>query len=485
MNVNNQASQIKNEILVKLIKSFKTDDFQKNTHLIPFEMRPAGFVVPYRCCIYKEREIIRNRIIAGLGFPIDSYKEEEFLMDYAQKSLERTQPDKEVLTLIESACQGCVPNRIYVTDLCQGCVARPCMENCNFGAIQIINGRAQIDSSKCVNCGKCIKVCPYHAIVKLTVPCENACPVDAISKKENGIAKIDFEKCITCGKCVRACPFGAIHEKSQLIDVLKHIKDGKKVVAMLAPSVAGQIKYSIYKLKTALQQCGFTDVFEVAKGADTTTVNEAQELDERIHDNAPFMTTSCCAGYNNLVDKHIQEMDKFRSHTKTPLYYTAQYCKELEPEFITLFFSSCVAKNSEAQNNPNIDYVLNFEEMKSLFEAYEIDFDSIDETQYNTEASYEGRAYGILGGVSDAVMSACNCEFEISPHIINGITKESIKELKKYATTQKCDSGNLIEVMCCENGCVGGNDCTVQARIATTQVKKMKEFSKSIVEKTD
>ena len=69
----------------------------------------------------------------------------------------------------------------------------------------------------------------------------------------------------SCGKCIMACPFGAIHEKSQIIDVLSRIKEGKNVVAMMAPAIAGQFPYPVEKVRTALLKIGFKDVLEVAQ----------------------------------------------------------------------------------------------------------------------------------------------------------------------------------------------------------------------------
>ena len=296
MNNSGQEIQIKKEILKRLVEAFYTDDFEENTRLIPHDMRPKGAEVPYRCCIHKERAIIKDRIIAGLGFRIEDDDERTSLVTYAKNALERTKHDSANLTVLQDACKGCVPNQIYVTDLCQGCVARACQKNCKFDAIEVKNGRFEINASKCKKCGKCISACPYNAIVKITVPCESACPVCAISKDETGFACIDFERCVSCGKCIMACPFGAVHEKSQIIDVLKSINSNKRIIAMFAPSIAGQFDGNIYQLKTALLKIGFDDVYEVANGADITTENEAKEFIERMNRGDKFMTTSCCAG---------------------------------------------------------------------------------------------------------------------------------------------------------------------------------------------
>lgn len=480
INTPKQTSHLKREILVRLIKSFMSDNFEENTRMIPYDMRPKGHEVPYRCCIYKERAILRDRTIAGLGHSIEETEDYELLSDLAHKALDRKEPDEHPLTVLTTACKGCVPARIYVTDLCQGCVARPCVNTCKFGAISIQNGKSVIDPAKCKNCGMCAQVCPYQAIQKIIVPCENACPVGAITKGDDGHAQIDFSKCISCGKCVSACPFGAVHEKSQIIDVLKSIKEGKKVIAMLAPAMMGQLPCTPAQLKEAILKLGFSDVYEVAQGADVTTKTEAAEFVERLDEGAEFMTTSCCAGYNELVDKHIPEMKPFRSDTKTPMYYTAEIVKKENPDAVTVFFSPCVAKRREALQNPNVDYVLNYEEVGAWFVAMNIQVSECDESEFKTEASAEARNYCVTGGVAKAVQTLLPEEIPAHPVVIDGLTKQSIRDLKKYAKNGMCDLGNLIEVMACQGGCLGGNATVNAFKPALKQVTNYVNASESL-----
>lgn len=482
MNTNTpkQTSHLKREILVRLIKSFLSDNFEENTRLIPYDMRPKGSDVPYRCCIYKERAILRDRTIAGLGYAIEEAEDSTPLSEIAKNALDRTQPEDHPLTVLTTACKGCVPSRVYVTDLCQGCVARPCESTCKFGAITVKNGKSVIDPAKCKNCGMCVQVCPYQAIQKIIVPCENACPVGAIAKDEEGHAKIDFDKCISCGKCASACPFGAVHEKSQIIDVLKEIKAGKKVIAMIAPAMVGQLPCTPKQLKTAIQKLGFADVYEVAQGADVTTKNEAKEFVERLENGAEFMTTSCCAGYNELVDKHIPEMKPFRSDTKTPMYYTAEIVKKEHPDAITVFFSPCVAKKREALNDSHVDYVLNYEEIGAWMVALNIQVAECDESEFAAESSAEGRNFCVTGGVAKAVQALLPEEIPAHPVVIDGLTKQSVRDLKKYAKNGVCDLGNLIEIMACTGGCLGGNSTVNAFKPALKQVTGYVNESKSI-----
>ena len=486
---NNQSIYIKKEVMVRLIEAYLSNDFPENTRLIPYDVRPTGAEVPYRCCIYKERAILKTRIIANLGFPLEDDDERVNLTTYAKEAEARTEISDKHLTVLRSACKGCTSNAIYVTDICQGCVARPCVDTCKFGAISVVDGRAHIDKEKCKKCQMCINTCPYHAIVKLSVPCEDRCPVGAIKKDESGLASIDFQKCISCGRCISACPFGAVHEKSQIIDILKAMKKGKKVVAMIAPSIAGQFRGNLYQLKSAIIKSGFADVFEVAKGADKTARNEAREFEERMGEASAFwdaihpivspndstgdkfMTTSCCAGYIQLVNQHLPEIKPYVSDTHTPLYYTSEYVKSIMPDSVTVFIGPCVAKRVEGFENPNVDYVMSFEELGALFMAKKIEVSECEELKYNEESSKQARKFGLSGGVANAVQKALPEGSVVKSYVINGLDKESIKKLRKFAKQCECDDGsNLVEVMCCEGGCIAGNGTINNTKTASKQI---------------
>lgn len=472
MNNKNHATHLKREVLIRLIQSFFSEDFTEKVNKIPFEMRPKNSEVPYRCCIYKERAILRARTIASLGGSIREDDEVKPLSSYAQDAVDRVELPKKALTIVDTACHACKPSKVFVTDLCQGCVARPCVSSCNFGAISIVNGKSVVDEEKCVKCGMCIKACPYQAIVKSIVPCENACPVGAIQKKEDGVAQIDFDKCISCGACVSTCPFGAVAEKSQIIDILKQIKVGKKVVAMVAPSVVGQMPASINQIATALVKAGFSTVYEVAQGADITTKHEAEDFKERMEQGDEFMTTSCCAAYNELVEKHVPELEPFVSETLTPLAYTAQIAKEDYPECISVFVGPCVAKRKEGHKDDNVDFVMSFEEMGALFVAKHIEVADCDDYEFPAESSTQGRGFANTAGVSGAVNSILDDDSKAKPVLVDGLDKKAIRDLKTYAKNGKCPLGNMIEVMACCGGCVGGSSVLNEKKVSSKKVKQ-------------
>ena len=478
----NNANLMRTKILIKLAESYLENKFD-NADRIPLNLRPKDGEVS-RCCVYKDRAVLKYRCMAGLGHcPEEETDELTSLKEYGKQALERTQAPKNKLSVIDIACSACIKSQYVITEVCRGCFAQPCRLNCPKQAISIVNGRAHIDPDLCVNCGKCYEVCPYHSVVKIPVPCEEACPVGAITKDEFGKEHIDTEKCISCGKCLASCPFGAIVERSQMIDVMREIKEtNKKVIAMLAPAVAGQFPGSLNNLAGALKKFGFAETIEVAVGADITTQKEAAEFIERMEKGQKMMTTSCCPAYFRAAQIHIPEIKPFVSDTKTPMYYTAELMKKEQPDCITVFVGPCLAKRAEAESDPNVNYVLTFEELGAMLVASGINVDECEEIPFGKISHAQGRLFPISGGVAGAVADMVKDKVEFKPEKIDGLSKENIKLLKRYAT-KGCEN-NMLEVMCCEGGCVSGPGCIALSKKAARAVDSYSKEGKQLTPET-
>ena len=184
--VTNDATilKVKHDLLYRIAKLAFEGNYEEKKDQIPYQMIP-GPQAQFRCCIYKEREVLRQRIRLAEGKnPIES-------------------DSTNVVQIIPAACEGCPITRYVVTDNCQKCMGKACQNSCSFGAITIGKNRAYIDRDLCRECGKCAQACPYNAIADLVRPCRKSCPVDAIiMDEETGIAVIDESKCIQCGACV-------------------------------------------------------------------------------------------------------------------------------------------------------------------------------------------------------------------------------------------------------------------------------------------
>jgi iron only hydrogenase large subunit-like protein len=274
-----------------------------------------------------------------------------------------------------------------------------------------------------------------------------------------------------------ACPFGAILERSQIIDILRTLKENKKVVAMVAPSVIGQFPGHLSQIAEALRKSGFSVMEEVAFGAEMTTEHEAKEFFERMEQGDHIMTSSCCPAYVETAKRHVKELLPYVSDTPSPMRYTAAEVKKKDPDCVTVFIGPCVAKRKEAQTDENIDYVMTFEELGALFAAMEIDVASLAGIPLEREVEGYARGFATSCGVTSAMLkeAAKNKEADTvsdnDTKFIDGLNRKAVKQLKLYANGKL--PGKFLEVMACVGGCVGG-PCTLgDVRIATKAVRKL------------
>lgn len=479
----NKLVQLEQEIYERLIRLFDQGQLVEKIDSVPIEMRPKGYDHTCRCCIYRDRALIRARVLACLGFRVEDEDETRTLANYAQEALEKSvqKHQNPVLTVISEACNHCTKQQYLVTDACQNCVAKPCAHNCPKHAIShpANLGRAVIDSDKCIRCGKCVQVCPFHAIIDIPIPCVKACPVGAITPQPDGSKTFDWSKCIQCGGCQRSCPFGSVMQRSMMFDVLRSLKYGKKVVALLAPAVAGDFgSASLDAIVNTVKKLGFHDVLEVSLGADQTAMAEAHEFQERMAAYAdhkpksmPFMTTSCCPAHMACIKKHIPELEDAVSDTPTPMHFTAVMAKEKYPDCLTVFIGPCTAKLAESIGDPFVDFAMSFMETVSLLRARGLEL-AEPEKPLGLQGKLEGRGFPLCGGVAQAVANFFKPSDKVplvKPVLIDGLSPAAVKRLRSFA--KKPAPGNLIEVMACEGGCVAGPGTTVPQNIASVRAK--------------
>ncbi|MBS6954442.1 MAG: 4Fe-4S dicluster domain-containing protein [Enterocloster asparagiformis] len=440
--VTNDATilRLKHEVLYAVAKASWEGKLEEKTHDIPYEIIP-GPQATYRCCIYKEREIIRQRVRLAEG------------------KCPKGKNSSNVVQVINAACEECPIAAYVVTDNCQKCMGKACQNSCNFGAISMGRDRAYIDPAKCKSCGKCSQACPYNAIAHLERPCKKSCPVDAITYDEYGICEIDEKKCIECGNCVHSCPFGAIDSKTFMIDVINLIQAGKKVVAMVAPATEGQFGADITMAswRTALKKTGFADMVEVGLGGDMTAAYEADEW-MKAYREGKKLTTSCCPAFVNMIKKHFPTLLDNMSTTVSPMCAVSRLLKAMDPETVTVFIGPCIAKKSEALDlnvKDNADYVLNLEEVNAMMKAKGVELEP-EPNEYQ-EGSVFGKRFGNGGGVTNAVLE-CMQEAGENTDGIKVAKCSGAVECKKALLMLRVGKlpEDFVEGMACEGGCVGG-----------------------------
>lgn len=439
--VTNDATilHLKHQVLYEVAKMTWEGKLEEERDELPYKMIP-GPQAQFRCCIYKEREIIKQRIRLAEGqCPVGK-------------------DSVNVVQVINAACEECPIASYTVTDNCRKCMGKACQNSCNFGAITIGDTRAYIDPGKCRECGKCAQACPYSAIAHLERPCKKVCPVDAITYDEYGICKIDEKKCIQCGACIHSCPFGAIGTKTFMVDLIRLILAGKKVVAMVAPATEGQFgpDITMASWKTALKKTGFADMVEVGLGGDMTAAAEAEEW-AQAYKEGKKMTTSCCPAFVNMIKQHYPTLLENMSTTVSPMCGVSRWLKQQDPETITVFIGPCIAKKSESLDlniTGNADYVLTYGEIRAMMKAKGVELEP-EENSYQ-ESSVFGKRFGNGGGVTSAVVQ-CFKEMgeDINPEVMKCSGGAECKKALLLLKAGKLPA-DFIEGMVCVGGCVGG-----------------------------
>ena len=416
----------------------------------------------HRDSIFLERAIASERVRSAMGLNLRPIQTRHLMtegMDAAAVAEQYYEPP--LINIIPYACHACPTNRYLVTESCQNCLARSCEKVCPKGAISFVNGKSFIDQDKCIKCGKCAKACPYNAIIHMERPCAQSCGMDAIGSDEHGRAIINQDKCVACGQCLVSCPFGAIVDKAQIFQVIQSILKGDQVIAIVAPAFIGQFgKHSTPgKFVTAMKELGFHRVVEVAVGADMCTIEEAKDFLEKVPAEQNYMATSCCPAWHSMIEKLFpSEMDKI-SMTLTPMVFTARMMKKDYPGCKVVFVGPCAAKKLEAIRahiRSDVDFVLTFEELQGMFEAKNIDFATLAESDVLNDGTAAGRGFAVSGGVAKAVADLAQ---EQNPGLeIKTARAEGLRDCRKLMLLAKAGkyNGYLLEGMGCPGGCVAG-----------------------------
>lgn len=454
-----KVQHLKYKVLREVAREAWNGTLTQNLLDIPKTIVP-GNEPTMRCCVYKERAILGERVKIAMG------------------------GDKEnpnVIEVIEIACDECPMGGYEVTEACRGCLAHRCEDVCRRGAITFDSQqKAHIDKTKCVECGQCAKVCPYSAIMDFKRPCVKSCKVGAISMTETKAACIDNNKCISCGACVYQCPFGAITDKSFILDAIEMLKNKEKVYAVIAPSISSQFRYAkLGQVITGIKTLGFHSVVEAALGADMVAYAESGELAEK-----GFLTSSCCPAFVSYVKGQFPELAENISHNLSPAATISKYIKETDPDSKIVFIGPCTAKKMEYQKEevrPYIDCVITFEELQALFDSRDLEIMNMEEGVLDN-ASYYGRIFARCGGLSDAVAEGLKergiTDFDLKAVSCDGIEECRMALLKK---SKNVLDANFIEGMACVGGCIGGAGCLTHGEKNKAEVDK---YGKEAYEKT-
>ena len=164
----NFAMLTKRELLIRIVKLLKKDELITGLKYLPVEMRPRN-KRPVRCCIHKDRYILKHKIISILGFEItDEEIDLIHLSDFARMAMANKNMKENILSVVHEACSACIQSQYAVTNLCRGCEGRPCVMNCP--KLQF-----RLSAAKPVSAVRIVSAADYAESLPLSCHCIHAC----------------------------------------------------------------------------------------------------------------------------------------------------------------------------------------------------------------------------------------------------------------------------------------------------------------------
>lgn len=364
------------------------------------------------------------------------------------------------------------------------------------------------DPNKCILCGDCVRMCAEVqgvGVLDFAYRGSQMMVTPAFGKQ---MADVD---CVNCGQCSAVCPTGALVVKSQTNEAWDFLHDPDTVViAQIAPAVrvalgeefgleAGEI--TLGKIVTALRALGFDKVFDTSFTADLTVMEECTEFLGRLQKGERLpQFTSCCPAWVKYAEQYCPEMLPHLSTCRSPQQMFGSlakrfYAKELgvAPDKLKVIsIMPCTAKKFEAARPefttdgvPDVDLVITTQELAQMIKEAGLVFNELEDDSLDMPFGFTSGAgviFGVTGGVAEAVLRAAYAM--VTKEELGPINFEQVRGLEglKAATVDVGGSTiriavvhglanakrlladikdekaqyDLIEVMACPGGCIGG-----------------------------
>ena len=300
--------------------------------------------------------------------------------------------------------------------------------------------------------------------------CLDRCPTQAIRIKD-GKAKIIAERCIDCGECLKVCPY---HAKGALTDSIDRLKEFKFNIALPAISMYGQygLEYDINKIFNGFYELGFDYVYDVACAADIISAYQIKKI--KNEDNTFPIISTFCPAITRLIQIRYPSLIDNISRVESPMQVSARIAKNivmektgLSPEEIGVFYiSQCPAKITSINKPIGISksYIDGAISIESVYTKILRIYEDIEVKGQIQKASGKGIGWGKVGGQS------------YSMGIDNYIAVDGIEDVIKVLDEielGKLGDIDFFEGYACVTGCVGGPLNVENPFIAKSRIRKL------------
>ncbi len=249
----------------------------------------------------------------------------------------------------------------------------------------------KIESSKCIACFACVRVCPVKAIKVVN---------------ENSRPEIIDARCIGCGSCLSSCKPGAIEYWDTSGDAEKILKlKQQKKVALISPSISGEFDdiTDYRKFSGMLKALGFDHVFDLGFAVDIIAKKYA-DLIEKFK--GKYYISSYCPVTVQFVQKYQPELIQNLMPFVSPNIAAVIIAKELfGHDSKTIYIGPNIAskrKPDTLSEEKFPDIVLTFVELRNLLKKHAIDENQVEFSNFDPPACNNGVLFPLSNGILQA-----------------------------------------------------------------------------------
>ena len=473
-------NDIRRQVFTEVARlAFEGGDYAKAIEHLPHKIIP-GEVARHRQNIFLERAIVSERLRLAIGLPLREMDEYAPPAPTSRRAplAEKYYEPPPLINIINFACNACPHKQVRVTNMCQGCLAHPCMEVCPKDAISTGPGQELHRPGEVHQVRQVRRRVPLRRHHRMERPCAEACGMDAIGSDELGRAKIDYDKCVSCGMCLVNCPFGAIADKSQIFQVIQAISRGDKVIAAVAPPLwASSATRS--PPPSCARPCARWALTRSSRWPWAPTCappRRPRTSSRRSRPSSPsWLPPAAPPGRDGT--KVLPPVCPYISMALTPMVLTARLSRKGASRRPRGLHRSLRRQKLEASRRTirsDVDFVLTFEECRASLTPRVLFPRTCPSTPMTSSAPapLQAVAFAVTGGVAAAVKAAIK---EIDPdREVLVEHADGLRECRKMLLMAKTGkyNGYLLEGMGCPGGCVAGAGTITPVKKSTAAVTK-------------
>jgi iron only hydrogenase large subunit-like protein len=240
-----------------------------------------------------------------------------------------------------------------------------------------------VDEEKCVNCHKCISVCP----------------IKYCNDGSGETVKVINDMCLACGACIKACTHDARNYTDDIQEFLYSLANKTKMVAIVAPSIASNFPNQYLKINSLLKEMGIEAIFDVSFGAELTVKSYTDHIK---NNKLKVLISQPCPAIVTYIQIYRPDLIQYLAPSDSPMMHTMKMIQHYYTQYSNhkiVVISPCVAKRREFDEVGIGNYNVTIKSLKKFIDDNRIDLSGFSDTDYDNPPAERGVLFSTPGGL--------------------------------------------------------------------------------------